>query len=242
MTTPVEIINMALKDSGVLGVGQSALAEDINDAFVKLNWMLGQWQRKRWLVYHLIDLSLTCTGARSYTVGPGGDFDTGANPRPEKLEAAFFRQMVQSQPNEIDYPLELLQSYEDYSKIALKGLTSFPSYIFYDSGFPLARVYPWPVPQATIYAVHLIVKVQLTQFTTLTQTIDLPAEYMAALEMNLALRLAASYNTTPNPVTVAGAREALNVIRGANTQIARLQMPGGLVIHGVYNPYSDQVR
>lgn len=90
MTTPLDIINLALKDAGVLGVGQTALAEDVNDALQRLNWMISQWAKQRWLVYHLIDLPLISTGAQSYSIGPGGDFETST--RPDKIESAFMRQ------------------------------------------------------------------------------------------------------------------------------------------------------
>lgn len=239
-TTPSDIILQSLKDAGTLGVGQSALAEDMNDAFRKLNWMIAQWARKRYLVYHLVQVGFTSTGAQSYTVGPGGNYNVAV--RPDKLEAAFFRQLVQSQPNQIDYPLELLQSMEDYSRIALKQLQSFPSYIFYDSGWPLGTIYPWPVPQANLYSVFIIIKEQLAQFTSLAQTIDLPPEYMAALQFNLTIRLWPAYKQAPDATIVALAKDALNVLRGANTQIARLTMPDDLTRPGVYNPYSDIVR
>lgn len=240
MTTPLDIIKLALKNAGVIGVGQTPLAEDINDAFTLLNWMLGQWQHKRWLVYHLVDLSKVSTGAQSYTVGPAGDINVAK--RPDRLEAAFFRQIVQSQPNQIDYPLELLQAREDYNNIALKQLTSFPSYIFYDSAFPLGVIYPWPVMQPNIYEVHITVKEILAQFTSLSQNIDLPDEYMAAIHYNLTARLYGAYTRPPDPVIIGLAKDALNVIRGANAQIARLQMPTDLVRPGIYNPYSDQIR
>ena len=69
MTTPQDIIRAALKKAGVLGVGQSALAEDTNDAYDDMQDMLGQWQRKRWLIWHLVDYSVLSTGAQSYSVG-----------------------------------------------------------------------------------------------------------------------------------------------------------------------------
>ena len=240
MTAVNDIINLALKDSGVLGVGQTPAAEDTNDAFFRTNMMLAQWARKRWLIYHLVDVSKVSTGANSYTVGPGGDFNVAY--RPDRLEAAFFRQLVPSQPNMIDYPLELIEARETYNNIALKTLQSFPSYIFYDSDFPLGTIHPWPVPQSTIYEIHLTLKEVLNQFTSPAQTINLPAEYMAMLHYNLCVRLRPAYQLPPDNSIVALARDSLNVVRNANTQIPRLQMPTDLVRPGIYNPYSDQIR
>jgi hypothetical protein len=239
MTTPLDIITQALKKAGVLGVGQTPLAEDTNDAFNDLQDMLGQWQRKRWLVWCLVDYACTGTGAVSYTVGPAGQFNI--NPRPDKIESAFFRQIInQSVPNQIDYPLEIIESREDYNRIGLKQLQSFPQYLFYDSQFPTANAFPWPLIQANLYELHLTVKQTLNQFTSLSQTINMPLEYMAALKFNLALRLRQAYQLPPDTTLIGLAKDSLNVIRNANLQIPRLLMPEGLTRgHGLYNVFSD---
>lgn len=236
MTTALDIITLALKISGVIGVGQTPLAEDANDAFTTLNMMLSQWQNKRWLIWHLIDVSFTSTGAQSYTVGTGQQFNCK---RPDRLEAAFFRQLIPSTPNQIDYPLEIISARETYNDIALKTLTSFPSYIFYDSAYPIGFVYPWPLPQANLYSVHITIKEALNDFTSLNQVISLPEEYNAALLYNLAVRLRPAYQLPPEPTLLALAKDALAVIRGSNTQIPRLQLPRDLTRGGIYNVYSD---
>lgn len=66
--------------------------------------MLAQWSRKRWLVFHLVNTALTSTGAQSYSVGPGGDFDM---PRPDRLGAAYIRRLISGASNPVDFPLEL---------------------------------------------------------------------------------------------------------------------------------------
>lgn len=242
-TTVLDIVTLALKDCGALGVGQTALPEDANDAFTKLNWMLAQWNRKRWLVYHLIDKQITSTGAQFYSIGPSGA-DITMSERPDKLESAFFRQLVQSQPNQIDYPLEILQSHEDYNNIALKSLVSFPSYVFYNPAYPNGNLFPWPIPQPDIYALWFTFKEILAQFTSLAQVIVLPTEYMAALHYNLVIRLYPQYSRADPTfqINVQLAKDSLNVIRESYTAISRLQMPTDLVRPGIYNPYSDQIR
>lgn len=239
MTTPQDIIRSALKKAGVLGVGQNALGEDTNDAYQDLQDMLGQWQRKRWLIYHLVDYSAIGTGQKSYTVGPGGQFNI--SPRPDKIESAFFRQIVnESIPNQIDYPLSIIEAREDYNLISLKQLQTFPQYLFYDADFPTGLAYPWPLIQQNMYELHLTVKATLSQFTALNQVISLPLEYFAALKYNLALRLRQAYQLPPDPALIALATDALNVIRNANLQIPRLQIPKDLIRStGLYNVYSD---
>lgn len=238
MTTPRDIIQLALKSSGVLGVGQTALAEDINDGFAFLNQMIAQWAQKRWLVYALSTYSTVSTGAQTYTVGPGGVFDI--SPRPDRIESAYFRQLVQSTPNQVDYPLRLISARETYNRISIKMLTSFPSVFFYESAYPLGLFYPYPLAQASIYSLFISVKTVISQFTSLSQTIALPPEYEAAMHYNLAIRLAAAYQIAPREDVRALAKDALAVLRGSNTQLALLQMPNSLVRPGPYNPYSDQ--
>ena len=80
--------------------------------------MLGQWQNQRWLSFHTTDNAFTSTGAISYSVGPGGNFNITT--RPNRLEAAFFRQTLNSTPNQVDYPLQILEAREDYDLMALK--------------------------------------------------------------------------------------------------------------------------
>lgn len=237
-TTAYDIIIQALKKAGVLGVGQTPLAEDTNDAYHDLQDMLGQWQRERWLIWHLVDYSITSTGAQSYSIGPGQDFDV--NPRPDKIESAFFRQFITSNPNFVDYPLSIISAREDYNLITLKQLTSFPQYIFYDTGFPIGQVYPWPIIQSSIYKLFISVKETLSQFTSVSEVVNLPLEYMAALKFNLALRLRQSYQLPPDPVLNGLAKSALNIIRNANAQIPRLQIDKQLIRPGgLYNIYSD---
>lgn len=244
-TTVNDICTAALKVSMAYGVGQTPTAEDTSDAWAALQWMLQQWERKRWLVYHLVTLNVVSTGVESYTVGPGGQIDTGAGSvRPDKIEAAFLRQLTQSPPNQIDYPLTLLQSMEDYSRIALKSLKSFPTYVFYDPAWGLGNLFAWPVPQANIYGVYIVVKEQLpAAFATLATKFALPYEYYAAMVYNLGLRLRPKYGiiTQPGDELRGIAKDALNVLRGGNTAIARLQMPTVLQRGGIYNIFSDRI-
>lgn len=243
-TTLGDICREALSESGYIGVGQTPLAEDLSGAWARLGLMLQQWERKRWLVYHLVDLAKTSTGALTYSCGPLGDLDTGVGTmRPAKVESAFLRQLTQSQPNQIDYPLAILQSREDYNKIALKQLQSFPGWIFYDATWPLGTVYTWPVPQANIYAVHVTVMAALpVKFATVADVFNIPYEYYSAMLYNLALRLRSKYQIAsyPGDQLPGLAKDSLNVLRGANVQIARLSMPADILRPGIYNIFSDR--
>jgi hypothetical protein len=246
-TTVGDLCTAALRESGALGVGQTALADDLNDAWARLQWMLQQWERKRWLVFHLVDLPKVSTGALSYTVGPAGDFSTGTTAnsvRPARLESAFVRQIQNAAPNQVDWPLTVLQSREDYNRIALKSLVSFPSYVWLDTDWPQGRLYVWPTPSSAIYEIHISVLAQLPpRLPLITTVFNLPYEYYSAILYNLALRLRPKYRlpTFPGDSLPGLAKDSLNVLRGANLQIAQLVTPRGLIGGGRYNILSDQV-
>ncbi len=246
MTTCLDLVNMALIDSGIVGQGQTASATDVGNAFTRMQWMIDQWQRKRYLTFHLVNLSLTSTGqTTAYTIGPSGQFNVGT--RPDRLEnGCYFRQLVQSSPNQIDYPLELLESYEDYNRIALKGLSTFPGYVYYDPAYPLGNVFFWPIPQANLYSMNLLVKctlIDLISTNGLATVLDavLPNEYFQAIYLSLAEILRTAYRLPVDPVLAGRAKDSREVLRGASAQIARLRMPDDLIRPGVYNPYSDQI-
>jgi hypothetical protein len=236
LTTPTEICRIALKAGAILGVGQSPLAEDLSDAFDILNGMIAQWNRRRWLVYHLIDVVAQATGQQSYTVGPGGDFDT---PRIDRLESAFFRQTT-ANPFDVDFILEILESREDYNQIRLKSLNStLPRWIWMDTGWPLGTVFPWPIPMAGLGEIHLSLKATLGPFTSYTQSINVPPEYVEALWTNLAVRLGPIYQYDVRPDLARLAAASLATVRGANVQIPRLRMPRFLANRSRYDAWSD---
>lgn len=238
--TPLYAINQALKKAGVIGIGETAAAEDYNDAFNELQNMLFQWQQQRWLVYSLIDVSLVSTGAESNTIGVGGDYNVL---RPDNIEAAYFIALNAQGNLPVSYPLEILTSREDYANIVLKTLQTWPQWIFYDTAFPLGNIFINPVPPAGQYEVHLLIKAPLPDPTNQTGEMGVPPEYNQAIIYNLAALLCTSYGLQVPPDVRLVANTSLNTIRNANAQISRLQMPAGLAgTGGQYNPYSDRVN
>lgn len=243
--TAQNLVTSAFRKAGILGVGQTLSAEDMNNGFNDMNAMISQFVRRRWLIWHLIDTAFTANGQQFYTVGSGGNYNLA--PRPDRIEKAYFVQTGTPQPSlPPSYDLDLLQSYEDYASISLKTLVSWPECVFYDSDFPTAKLYVWPIPTSGQYIVHILTKANLAQFATLTTQVNLPLEYIPAIEWNLVLRLRASYpRAQEDPIQADRlerlAADALNVIRMANTQIPRLRLPRELTRNrGSYNVYSDR--
>lgn len=234
MTTALDLMKLALKDLGALGIGQTISADDTKDALDTLNQMLGQWQGERLSIFHEIEVVKAATGALSYTIGPGGDFST---PRPTDIKAAFVRLNTGSLP--VDYPIRIIRSREEYSRLSVKALTTIPDSLFYDSAYPLGTLLWYPIPPAP-YEMHIVVLDTLPQFATATAAISLPPEYLAAIRFNLAVYLAPTYQIEPTNTLLRLAANAKRVIKRMNLQIPSMTMPTGLTgIGGRYNIQSD---
>lgn len=356
-TTVGDLCIAALGECGQIGVGQTALADDINKTWARLQWMLQTWARKRWLVYHLRDYAIVATGAEFYTIGPGGQIDTNGqqsytlallqvnaggggynvgdtinlvcspnaqqqiiqaqvlvtsvnagavtgiellttslagnnicgqfvgplpnnftqgltsgagvgamfnlpvwaflqgfnvsnansplSSRPNKIESAFLRQIGYTQPNQVDYPLSILNSREDYNRIRLKSLVSFPGAVFLDAGNPLGIVYAYPVPQGGgIYELHITIKEQLpVRFATLATQLILPYEYYDAILHCLAWRMRSFYRipTYPGDPLPGLVKDSEAMLRQANTELAELVIDPNLTRQGLYNIFSDTI-
>lgn len=236
MATWGDLIALIFRDSGVLGVGQTLQAQDTTDARLRINMMLNQWKRRRWLVYNLVDHAITMDGSLFYTIGAGGDINA---PRPDAIESAFVRQMTQAQPNRPDFPLRLIQSYEEYSRIALKNLQAGPAWVlFYDSGWPLGKLYPYPLMDDQ-YELHVQVKNELTSLTDLTAEVNLPPEYELAIYAVQMQMTRSAYRLPPDQNIDKLARTALDTLRSTNFQIPTLNMPAAVQGRGFYNIWTD---
>lgn len=222
------LLTNALVDGGIVGIDEDIEQPILNRAFTQANWLLAQWARKRWLVYRIQDYSVVSTGALNYSVGLAANINI--NPRPDRLEYAFLR-FLNSPPGNnlnVDIPLDIIQSHEDYSRIAVKNVGTLPWRIFYDPVWPVGVLYPWPVPQSGLYEVHVGFKVVLPRFAALQDKINFPPEYEAALNWCLARRFRVSYQMPADPTIDSLARDGLNVIQLANQAVGVLRMPSFL--------------
>jgi hypothetical protein len=226
--TTGDLITFVLRASGINGVGQTPSAEDSNTGLDMLRMLIAEWQRKRWMIWNLPEVSLVSTGANSYSIGPGQDFDTA---RPDKIHAAWCRLQPFDGPNPVDLPLSIIEAKEDWATIGIKDLKSLPAAVFYDSSWPIGQIYFWPVPPAASYEMHLVVKASLPTYTTLTDPLALPPEYMGAVMWSMCVRMQMAYGLPARSDHVAAMKEAINTISLANSQIGLLSMPAFLNGH-----------
>ena len=235
-----DLVAYAQRVSGLLGVGQVALAQDTSDAQTALQLMLQQWRQKRWLVFRLDNVLFPLTpGKGDYTIGPAGaspapDVVVNGNFRPANVQTCFLRQNTGSGPNSfpVDYPMRILESRAQYDQISLKTLLSWPSNIFYDPLIPNGTVKVWPVPMQPLFSLYVSFQQAIDLAAEVAASVDLdtylPVETQEAIVYNLAGRLCVNYAVPMRPELAAMAKASLNTLRQTNFALQPLQMPSAL--------------
>lgn len=164
MTTGRDLCTDALKEAGILGVGQTALPEDINDAFTRLQRMLATWQKQRWLIPSLEKINFTGDANKTYyTIGLGGDINMKP---PSDIKGGYVVQR-NTGTTPVSLQLQKIFSFEDYIRISVKELRSLPTYFFYDNRYPLGRLYPWPIANST-YELNFLLQSRLIFDSTIS--------------------------------------------------------------------------
>lgn len=220
MAAVIDILNLALRDVGVIGEGQTASAETTNDALTTLNQMIGQWNAQKIAVLAQKEVSFAATGAQTYTIGVGGAVNTAL---PVKVDAALWRD------GEVDYHLEVIESFEDYQEIGIKELSGVPAAIHFQRTFPLGLLYVYPQPSTG--SIYLTVSVPLSSYATVADTLTVPSEYELAFRFSLAELLAITFSTPLRPDVAMQAAKARRIMKRNNVRIPQLNMPSAVLPH-----------
>lgn len=233
------VVRSALMKAGVTGKGRPPDSFDSQGALDDLNDMIAQWNVQRWIVWDLLDLGFTSTGAATYTIGPGGNFNITLAPR--NLKAGYVKQ-INTSGLPVNTPLDIIPSREQFSRLGLPGLISFPTSLFLDSAYPLGVVHPYPVANANIYEIHVIVQNPISTVELATDLSILPPYYIPAFKFKLAQVLRQGYGRGMKPDVELNklASNAMTVLIEANVQISELVMPKALTRSSGYNILSDQ--
>lgn len=232
------LVRRSLKASGVVGVGQTPLAEDSNEALAQLNYIIDEWKVKRWMVLGLQTVSFTGTGATTYSIGSGQTIDVA---RPVNIDSAYRRQLVLSGANQPDYPLEVLRSREDYNRICLKSMGTVPSVVYFEPTYPNGTVYVWPLPNSS-WEIFLSIKRPILRFASLDDDFAVPEPYEPALFYNLTQRLRLVYRRPADAEVNRMAKSLRGAVAQANMEIPFAVLPAALPGQRTgyrYNIYSD---
>lgn len=203
-----DLIKQALKLGTCIAAGETPIAEESNDALIKLNDLMEIWTLQNLAVWGSADVSFpTIANQAAYTIGPTG---TWAGPRPVRINDMPFCTL-----SGIDYPIEIIGQ-DDYDLIALKTQPGqIVERMLYVTDNPNGIITLWPVPNGVI-SITMNTDRILTQVPDLFTVMNFPPGYLLAFKYTLAVMLCPEYGRVPPDDVKAIAAGAMGDIKRAN--------------------------
>ena len=226
MATAQEIITQALINIGELGQGEDPSTEDLNNALVRLNGILGSWSTERLSLYTVKRGQVTLVaGTQDYTLGPTGTFTTYG--RPVLIQTAA----IIIPGTTIRFQMNMLTA-KQWSIIPEKGVQGvLPTDFYQDGEYPNMGFHVAPIPTGTP-AMEFYFWAELTQFASLSAELSMPPGYLDALTYTLMLHLSPAYNKPIDPAIVALAQSKKQAIQTINAQILSGSYGETRTLHG----------
>lgn len=218
MATFLDIATDSLTDIMQLGIGQSPSPEQTQQALRYGNRLLDSWSAKRLFLYTISTQTFPLVALlQDYSLGPSAA-GPGAvvAPRPTLIESAG----VTAAGGGVEMPLNLLSA-PQWRAIRDKGATcsinGLPQDVWEDGLFPNTGLHFWTVP-SNAATVRFGVWLQLQQFVTIFDTVNLPVGYGRAFQKALSFELCGAYQIPPPPDVVQAAQDAIQAIQAVNAQ------------------------
>jgi len=186
--------------------------------------MLESWSLESLIIYEVRRTEYPLTGASSYTIGPGGDFDA---PRPIRIVRAGYPGI-----DGCECSLPIINKYE-----ATPGCGGEPG-IYNDGAFPVSTLHLRPTP-VTASSLALYVWQPLGQVISESETVELPPGYADAIRYNLAVRIAAEWGRQPRPDVLQLAIDSKGIVKSFNSSPPP-EMRTDLGYGGYYDICSDR--
>lgn len=226
-----DLIRRALMLIGVLAEGENPSAPQQSDGLESLNDLLDSWSTEGLIIPHVVreEFSLV-PGQASYTMGPGGDFDTA---KPIRIEKAGLLLVGPGEPSEL--PVDIL-NLDQWACIGMKSQQSdIPTKLYEESTHPVTTLFPWPVPR-TAHKLVLYSQKALSRITNPNAEIVLPEGYARALRYNLAIEVCSEYGRSMSPEALLIAGSSKEVIKRKNIKPVYMTSDAvGLASRGRFN-------
>jgi len=182
--TPISIINDAYFDAGLTQEGQAPNSEQIVSGMRKLTDLVNLMQTQGLKLWLNVDTPVTlAAGQGTYTFGPAG---TVAMTKPPRVVDGWY-----ADANGIRRPLIPL-SWNEYARLSIINQQGQINSYFVDKKQSVLSVFFWLIPDTTAATgtAHLLLQQQVTNFVTVTETMNFPIEWRIALRWGLADELA----------------------------------------------------
>lgn len=219
MSTALDLITDALLEIGAAESGQSLPAEEGAIGLRYLNRILQRWTNAPAMFAVMPEVSITLTGAASYTVGPTG---VAVAARPIRIDRASYVDAAG-----LETPVTVLNRAQ-WDEIAAKSVSStIVSDVWYDATQTDGVVHVYPKGSTGT------LKVQgaslLTSFVSLATAVTLPDGYESAIVASLAIDLAPAFQVPVSQdlrIKAAGAVRAIKRMN-AETLLLTTGLDGG---------------
>lgn len=202
MATVGDVLSSALRLAGVLAAEESLSADQSENGIETLNELLAMWGTTRMsrsgnqqLTFTLID--------ESVTFGTGGDVST-------RIQGAS---SVIVRSGGLDYTLREI-SVDDYATIPMKSTGGTPEVFCLDNGYPLNTMRIYPVPSAGMQ-LRVDAVVAMAEYSSVSDTVNLPPETRKALREALAVHFCAEYGIEPSAALIAMSLQSQAAMRRA---------------------------
>lgn len=207
MTTARSIITRALRLDRIIAANESGDSADLDAGLTALNGMLGSWSLERNAVLATVKETFSATGATSYTIGTGGNFNTIA---PISIP------IIEYSLNGVDY--ELVEwTEQQYASIGIKNQAGTPQGYFYSRGAVLGTIYIADVAASGSFKLHSVKAI--TEFSGLDVAYDLAPGYLNALAYNLAVDLAPEFEAEAPKTVLVKAMNYKRTLKRSNAEI-----------------------
>lgn len=216
------IITDALIDLGVLEPGDALSPQDGALGLRTLNRFIGSLKTQN-LSFPFLDRDVFAVVANqgTYTIGPGGDFDTI---RPQSLAgAAWLAPTTGATTGRLEVSVRLLTDNE-WASLSLKDMTNAQwTAVHYSPTYAggLGTIELWPVPNTDLNDLVLYRGDVIQGFANLTTFYDFPPGYAELLQFNLEKRLCRVYSGAREWTALDDelARDALRLVKRQNFRL-----------------------
>lgn len=222
--TALDLITGALRIIGQYAPGEPIDPNDANDSLDALNGLFDILSTESLAVFNNNENIVTLIpGKAVYTVGVGGDIPIQ---RPLRITQAYTR--LTTTGSAVDFNCDIRDT-AGYTAIGLKNQPGpWPKILYYNTGFPLAQLYFWPVPsQAGQF--HFWTDM-LLQSVSLTTSLSLPQGYYLYLQYALAEVIAPQFGVQVSPDIQRQTKRFLKSIKANNSTPDRLAIIDGAVV------------
>lgn len=221
MPTASDLIQRAFRRGRVIGKDEVPAPDEAADALSELNDLLDTWWIDKVMVFHInVEQFALQAGKQSYTMGPGGDFNTT---RPVKVVPGCKFTLAG-----IDRQLDVLTERRQWDAIPYKAVQAPPQGLFVDEGFPLATIYFYPTPDAA-YPVYINSLARLQNIAALVTAIALPPGYNSLIVNGLAIAICPEYGLEAPASVVRQFNRTYRLLAQMNYEMPVLAMPTALL-------------